>query len=103
LNEQDVYHKKHYDQNNDKFAEESLIMKESMTQIGKEQKLMQNSLISIRTQVRALARVVASLKRDVSNIMQIIQHQNVTNSDNDDNHSKKDSGEVVPLNLYHSR
>ena len=77
-------------------------MKDSMKQIGKEQKLMQNSLISIRTQVRALARVVSSLKCDVSNIMQI-QHQNVTNNDIDNDHSKKDSGEVVPLSLYHSR
>eukprot|EP00943_MAST-04B_sp_MAST-4B-sp1_P006439 g6439.t1 len=104
LNEQDVYHKKQYNQipNNGKYAEERLIMKDSMKQIGKEQKLMQNSLISIRTQVRALARVVSSLKCDVSNIMQI-QHQNVTNNDIDNDHSKKDSGEVVPLSLYHSR
>ena len=41
-----------------------------MKQVGSEQKLMQNSLISLRTQVRALARVVTGLRGEVTAIQE---------------------------------
>ena len=76
-------------------------MKDSMKQIGKEQKLMQNSLISLRTQVRALARVVSSVKGDVANLMKI--QQEMALNDTDKNNKTGGNEEVVPLGLYHSR
>ena len=101
LNEHDVYHKKQYQKKDAKYAEERLIMKDSMKQIGKEQKLMQNSLISLRTQVRALARVVSSVKGDVANLMKI--QQEMALNDTDKNNKTGGNEEVVPLGLYHSR
>ena len=56
LNQQDIYN------NGVKKGDEHATVNENMNQIRKEHKLMQNSLISLRTQVRALARVVSSLK-----------------------------------------
>ena len=41
-----------------------------MKQVGSEQKLMQNSLISLRTQVRALARVVTGLRGEVTTMQE---------------------------------
>ena len=101
LNEHDVYHKKQYQKKDAKYAEERLIMKDSMKQIGKEQKLMQNSLISLRTQVRALARVVSSVKGDVATLMKI--QQEMALNDTDKNNKTGGNEEVVPLGLYHSR
>ena len=63
LNQQDIYN------NGVKKDDEHTTVNENMNQIRKEHKLMQNSLISLRTQVRALAKVVSSLKTDVASLI----------------------------------
>lgn len=63
-----------------------------MKQVGNEQKLMQNSLISLRTQVRALARVVTGLKNEVARLQEASAVS-----------SGLESGEVAPLNVYSTR
>ena len=83
---------KQYQKKDAKYAEERLIMKDSMKQIGKEQKLMQNSLISLRTQVRALARVVSSVKGDVATLMKIQQEMALNDTDKN---NKTDGNEEV--------
>eukprot|EP00944_MAST-04C_sp_MAST-4C-sp1_P005618 g5618.t1 len=93
LNQQDIYN------NGVKKDDEHTTVNENMNQIRKEHKLMQNSLISLRTQVRALARVVSSLKTDVASL---ISSRN--SSVNDKPALEKDGpddDEVVPLKLYH--
>ena len=63
-----------------------------MKQVGNEQKLMQNSLITLRTQVRALARVVTGLKNEVARLQEASAVS-----------SGLESGEVAPLNVYSTR
>lgn len=95
LNQQDIYNTKH-DANKD---DEHATVNENMNQIRKEHKLMQNSLISLRTQVRALARVVSSMKADVASLISF--RNSSTNAKATSGDDGTEDGEVVPLKLYH--